>query len=400
MVPAAALVALLAAQNPGWPASDPDLTPQDLARPALMPDDPDYPPRQEGEDCRGQLGLYSFTPACTPQLVEAEVPLGSGIAADRAWLVTTGHPSVTVALVGEGPDLADREVAAHFVLNAGELPIPDVGVPAASHDVNGDGAFTVLDFTSATGTTAPTLGTVRDARLLGRMDLGDTNGNGLLDAQDILRIFADGEDGDANGYVDDIAGWDFLEDDNDPTSPAGAAEARRVVATANDGVGGAGVCPRCTALALRVAARGLAGSDRVAMALAYAAEQKAPVALVSPAVLGASPLLAQAVDLAFDSGTLVVASAGVGPTHLAPAPWPEDKVLVVGTVGHDRAARTRATRQAAPDPCANTGPWLHVVAPGRCDDAAAALVAGVAGLTLAAARGDGAKHPALTPGLT
>jgi MYXO-CTERM domain-containing protein len=400
VLPAAALAALLAAQNPGWPAADPDLSPLDLAQPGAMPDDPEYPPRLEGEDCVGQHGLYSFTPACTPQIVPEEQALGAGIGVDRAWLISPGRPGVTIALVGEGPDLADPQVAAHFILNPGEVPFPDLGVPTVRHDVNGDGAFTALDFTTATGTVPPTLDTVRDRRLRARPDQGDTNGNGLLDAQDILRIFADGRDDDANGYEDDIAGWDFLDDDNDPSAPAGAEEARRVVATANDGVGGAGACPGCTALALRVASRGLAGADRVAMALAYVAQRRAPVALVSPAILGGGPLLDQAVGFAFEAGTLVVASAGTGPSHLAPAAWPADTVLVVGAVGHDRAARTRATRQAAPDPCARTGPWLHVVAPGRCDDGAAALVAGVAGLVLSAAQGDGARRPALAPGLT
>ena len=46
--------------------------------------------------------------------------------------------------------------------------------------------------------------------------LGDRNGNGMLDAGDLILNFSDGVDDDGNGYVDDIAGWDFMKDDNDP----------------------------------------------------------------------------------------------------------------------------------------------------------------------------------------
>lgn len=81
------------------------------------------------------------------------------------------------------------------------------------HDRNLDGAFTVLDFTTATGTTSPTIDRVIDDTLLARSDHGDKNGNGVLDAQDLIEIFANGIDEDANGFVDDIAGWDFADDD-------------------------------------------------------------------------------------------------------------------------------------------------------------------------------------------
>ena len=57
------------------------------------------------------------------------------------------------------------------------------------------------------------------------------NANGVLDvddfktetgkakptAQDLIEALSDGVDDDGNGYVDDIAGWDFFDDDNDPT---------------------------------------------------------------------------------------------------------------------------------------------------------------------------------------
>ena len=37
----------------------------------------------------------------------------------------------------------------------------------------------------------------------------------LLDPQDLIIAFANGTDDDGNGFADDIAGWDFLDNDND-----------------------------------------------------------------------------------------------------------------------------------------------------------------------------------------
>ena len=38
----------------------------------------------------------------------------------------------------------------------------------------------------------------------------------LLDASDLIYSFSDGVDDDGNGFADDIAGWDFFQNDNDP----------------------------------------------------------------------------------------------------------------------------------------------------------------------------------------
>lgn len=398
MGPQAAALLCLLAQNPDWPPRAADLPPEAYGEPERRPDDPDYGPRADGDQCLGQLELYGYTPDCTPLIRDEARGLGAGIAADRAWARTAGRPAVRLTLADDGFDLGHPELAARWALNPGELPFPDVGVPTVRHDVNGDGAFTVHDFTSATGTTPPSLDRVRDTRLLAREDRGDVDGNGLLDPRDLIAIFSNGRDEDGNGYVDDIAGWDFVDDDNDPSAPQGSLRgtqaALHAVATANDGVGSAGVCPRCSAIPLRLSVRGLAGADRGVMAILYAASLRSRVVYVGAALLGASPLLEDAVQLAFDAGALVIASAGTGASALESTAWPDARVLVVGAVGHDRAARGRATTAVAPDPCARAGPWLHVVAPGRCDDGAAARAAGVAGLALSAARGE---DPGLVP---
>ena len=85
---------------------------------------------------------------------------------------------------------------------------------------------------------------------------GDKNSNGRLDAGDLILNFSDGVDDDANGYIDDISGWDFMKNDNDPYDDTryghGTGEADDSAAAANNGIGGAGVCPQCRFIPTRV----------------------------------------------------------------------------------------------------------------------------------------------------
>ena len=73
-------------------------------------------------------------------------------------------------------------------------------------------------------------------------------------------IPGNGKDDDNNGYVDDIHGWDFSEDDDTLFEPNpayfgfdhGTHVAGTAAAAANDGVGIAGVCPNCKIMVLKV----------------------------------------------------------------------------------------------------------------------------------------------------
>ncbi len=86
-----------------------------------------------------------------------------------------------------------------------------------------------------------------------------------------------GFDDDANGYVDDLRGWDFYRDDNDPNPefPAdnhGTAAAGVVAAAANDDTGAAGIARGCRILPVKVIGDSQFTSDQgLADALYYAA---------------------------------------------------------------------------------------------------------------------------------
>ena len=64
----------------------------------------------------------------------------------------------------------------------------------------------------------------------------------------------DGIDNDGNGYIDDIHGWDWFNNNNtifDNNDPHGTHTAGTIGATGNDGIGLSGVCPQVTIISLK-----------------------------------------------------------------------------------------------------------------------------------------------------
>jgi hypothetical protein len=187
---------------PNAPGEDPLLDP---------PNDPGYINfGQDGEVLDGEWNFWSFTPEVwsdNPNFRQAEVEMGTGIAADKAWQHTTGNPQVLIAVLDSGARWGREDLINKYYLNRAELtgekaPRTPEGYEGDSHDVNGDGVFNAKDYAHF----FPEEGTRLD-------QVG--NQNGRLDPQDLIRAFSDGTDDDANGYIDDISGWDFFWNDND-----------------------------------------------------------------------------------------------------------------------------------------------------------------------------------------
>ena len=92
-------------------------------------------------------------------------------------------------------------------------------------------------------------------------------------------------DTDSNGYKDDIAGWDFFDDDNDPYDASsccsanghGTGRAREAVADTNNGQGTTGMCPDCQFMPLRIWDTFVVPTDFHAMGVVYAADNGADV---------------------------------------------------------------------------------------------------------------------------
>ncbi len=121
-----------------------------------------------------------------------------------------------------------------------------------------------------------------------------------------------GVDDDANGFVDDIHGWDFAAGDNDLTDDHGHGTHVAGIAAArtNNGIGVAGVAGRATLMPVDVFGGGIGTYEDLIRAIVYATDNGAHVINMS---LGASSYSLgeeMAVNYAWERGVVVVAAAG------------------------------------------------------------------------------------------
>ncbi len=122
-----------------------------------------------------------------------------------------------------------------------------------------------------------------------------------------------GIDDDSNGYVDDVAGWDFVAGDADPDDANGHGThiAGTIAARGNDGVGIVGVAPTTRIMPLRALdATGSGTLANILSAYGYAARNGARV--VNLSLGGDSPSRAERDAIAAAPGVLFVAAAGNG----------------------------------------------------------------------------------------
>ncbi|MCH8151542.1 MAG: S8 family serine peptidase [Planctomycetes bacterium] len=159
-----------------------------------------------------------------------------------------------------------------------------------------------------------------------------------------------GIDDDDNGYIDDVVGWDFIDDDNHPEdfSSHGTHVAGIFGARLNNGLGIAGLA-NITIMPLRA----IGAAEIVAEAIYYATDMSAAAVNMSLGTPSNLEIIEQAVQYAWDNGMTMVAAAGNGGIDLPfyPAAYPE----VIGVTGTD-----------ANDDFAgfNFGDWIDLAAPG------------------------------------
>ncbi len=124
-------------------------------------------------------------------------------------------------------------------------------------------------------------------------------------------IAGNGLDDDQNGYVDDVRGWDFISNDNNPDDGDGhGTHVAGTVAAANNGVGATGVAPNATIMPVRVLGNdGSGSSNGVANGIRYAAANGADIINLS---LGGSlsSAIQSAIQYAQQRNVLVVVAAG------------------------------------------------------------------------------------------
>ncbi|MEM8936673.1 MAG: S8 family peptidase [Pseudomonadota bacterium] len=149
-----------------------------------------------------------------------------------------------------------------------------------------------------------------------------------------------GRDDDGNGYIDDIIGWNFIEDDGDPWDHAGHGThvAGVIAAATNNAEGVAGVNPDALIMplkALNFVGRG--SSAAIAKAIYYAADMGANIINLSLGSENLSRIEAMAIEYATSKDVLVIVAAGndaVDAQTFGPAG--DENVISVGAMGPDR----------------------------------------------------------------
>ncbi len=271
--------------------------------PGGPPNDPDYAPAEQGtvltclsKSAPGgeQHNFYSYMPRCTPGAKDPENAAGMSI--DTAWRdYSTGSPDTVIAYVEAGINWHNgdaAELANKVYINTGELPKPQ---GSSVYDRDGDGSVTAADYSA-------------DSRV------HDANGNGVTDPEDLIVAFSDGHDDDGNGFTDDISGWDFYDDQNDPaTSDATYGHAngqlKAAGAQTDNAIGGAGICPKCRLMPVRAGQEALDRTDDLAAAWLYAGRAGAKVIVSTTADLGYSSAMSRAVDKLWHDGVVMIESS-------------------------------------------------------------------------------------------
>src|SRR5438874_8935385 len=296
--------------------------PTDTDPRANTPNDPDFDkaePDDPDMDCmpgacsvfEEQHRLFGFAPNQSrttafyrdPGNPHVGQPQVSGVSADLAWKLSIGEQTTDVAICDTGIRWDREELRRRIRLNTGELPVPcgvtagQKGRPLAEYDCDGDGMFTPDDYA---GIVQPNEG---------------AHGNPTkLDGEDVLVHFSDGIDDDGNGFVDDIAGWDFFDDDNNPFDASsyssagnhGSGRASDAVTEANNRLSSLGLCPRCRLLPIRIWDSFLADTYHFALCMLHAADNGIDVIEAAIGGLTTTEFAQAATQYAYEHGVALM----------------------------------------------------------------------------------------------
>ena len=126
-------------------------------------------------------------------------------------------------------------------------------------------------------------------------------------------IAGDGLDNDGNGFIDDVHGWDFVDNDNHSDESGGTSHGTHVagtIAAVNNGFGQTGVAYGAKILPIRVLGPYGGYSSDVAAGIRYAAEMNADVINLSLGASSFSSRIYDSIRYATGLGSVVVMAAG------------------------------------------------------------------------------------------
>jgi hypothetical protein len=205
---------------------------------------------------------------------------------------TSGDPQEIVAYIEGGINwhLAKaKELVDNIYVNWHELPVPCTGLTMVvggetrpcellysnsftDYDVDHDGVVNVEDWAN-------------DPRV------HDSNGNGYLDPEDLIAAFSNNVNHDGDGYPNDISGYDFYDNDNDPAtedSTYNHSDEQMLVIHHE--------CPHCMIMPVRAGDEALDDTDDLAKAWQFAGDAGASVIVSVTADLGYSSFMREVIS--------------------------------------------------------------------------------------------------------
>ncbi len=219
------------------------------------------------------------------------------IDAPEAWDVQTGNLTQVVGVIDTGIDYTHPDLYKNVWINQGEIPS---SVLLNLTDVDGDGLYTFWDLNDP----------------LNAGQVVDGNNNGYIDGGDLLHNttgWEDNSDADNNGYIDDLVGWDFANNDNSPfdDNDHGTHVSGTIGGMANNNEGVVGVSWKVQMMGLKFLSGAGSGTTADAVeAVQYANAAGANLTSNSWGGGGFSQGLYDAIEAGLQQNMLFIAAAG------------------------------------------------------------------------------------------
>lgn len=173
-------------------------------------------------------------------------------------------------------------------------------------------------------------------------------------------------DDDANGFIDDINGWDYINNDNNPTDDYGhGTNVTSIICTnGNNNQGLAGVNWQCKVMAIKVlGSNNSGGYSGIINAIYYAVNKGAKVINMSLGGSGYSSAMQEAVNYAYENDVLIVACMMNDNNGTLYYPAALNHVMAVGSIDPDNKRSVPFFWSSSSG--SNYGNHISVCAPGN-----------------------------------
>ena len=338
-----------------------------------------------------------------------------GNSVDTAWETTTGLPSTVIAVTDSGIEWCDPALVDKIYLNRDALPPPEnaqgqtkAQLEAAGqhfadsdpYDLNNSGIFNVAQYANDPRIPKPYFCASHD---------GDGYGYTGISPADLIAAF--GTPGSPSyvarsgpaGFTDAIAGWDFVDDDNNPYD---AVHYDHGTGTSEDAAGAAGTlaqevggCLNCMILPIKVGDSFITSGNAFAEGALFAVDSGASVIQEALGTYDITETDSEAITYAEDHGVPVIASSADEESEHHNLPAVLQNTIVVNSVTQDSSYSPPSYLYL--NGCTNYGANISVsVESDSCSSEATGKTGGIVGLAesaAAVAMADGVIKP--YPGL-